>query len=171
MGAQRPTEPPLIRRKPVADSPGKSQPFSKASSAVSRNCTRHILLSLSLALAIGPWARTAAARPRDAASHSASRVDPAPVMPIVGARVEEGSARFEVLSGTNARDVRVVIAHFPFDPTTWSSIPSGPAWTIVPYSAGPVPLGSLGVVDATDTQLWWAVVWTDARTGALRASQ
>jgi hypothetical protein len=67
-------------------------------------------------------------------------------------------------------DLRLVVAHFPFEPSRWSSVPSGPAWTIVPCGTHPVALRSLGLVDQTDTKLWWAVVWTDARTGALRAS-
>src|SRR5262245_28714008 len=149
--------------------PGPSpNPFLKASTPVSRNRSRHALLTLVLVLCLIPSARPAAARTRETAGHPAN---PAPVLPVAGDRVEEGSARFEVMTGTGAKDVRLVIAHFPFDPTGWSSVPSGPAWTVVPYGAGPVPLGSLGIVDRTDTHLWWAVVWTDARTGALRASE
>ena len=30
---------------------------------------------------------------------------------------------------------------------------------------------SLGLVDRTDTKLWWAVVWKDPRTGGMRASE
>src|SRR5262249_22054273 len=98
-------------------------------------------------------------------------VAPVPVLPLPGDRVEESSALFEVSPGAGATDVKIVIAHFPFDPSCWSTMPSGPAWTVVPYGAGPVPLGSLGTVDRTDPHLGWAGVWTDVRRGALRASE
>jgi hypothetical protein len=40
------------------------------------------------------------------------------------------------------------------------------AWT-----GQPVALAPLGLAGRTDTPLWWAVLWTDTRTGALRASE
>src|SRR5262245_55612210 len=162
-----------IRARPAPHGwPGQAPtPSLKVSSSVFRNRSRHVLLPLVLALFVAPLARPAASWAREAAGNPASRIDPLPALPVAGDRVEEGSARFEVVPGTGARDVRVVIAHFPFDPTGWSSMPSGPAWTVVPYGAGPLPLGSLGIVDQTETRLWWAVVWTDPRTGALRGSE
>ena len=131
----------------------------------------HAFLTLFLALLLISSARVAAARAREGAAGHASRVAPAPVLPLPGDRVEEGSARFEVAPGSGAVDVRLVIARFPFQPSGWSAVPSGPAWTVVPYGARPIPLGSLGIVDRTETKLWWAVVWTDARTHALHASE
>jgi hypothetical protein len=85
--------------------------------------------------------------------------------------VDEGSTRFEVFPGAGVAEVRIVVAPFPFEPSGWTSVPSGPAWTIVPYGARPIPLQSLGLVDGTDTKLWWAVVWKDMHTGGIRASE
>jgi hypothetical protein len=98
-------------------------------------------------------------------------VAPAPVLPLAGARVDEGNTQFEVSTGAGVAEVRIVVAPFPFTPSGWSSVPSGPSWTVVPYGARPIPLHSLGVVDRTDTKLWWAVVWKDVRTGGMRASE
>jgi len=118
-----------------------------------------------------PSPHLASARTRPGAERGAAPVAPAPVLPLAGARVEEGSARFEVTRGSGAGDTRLVIARFPFQPSGWSTVPSGPGWTVVPYGAGPIPLGSLGIVDRTETRLWWAVVWTDVRTGAIHAGE
>ncbi|HET9325182.1 MAG TPA: S8 family serine peptidase, partial [Candidatus Eisenbacteria bacterium] len=96
---------------------------------------------------------------------------PAPVLPVAGVRLDEGAARFEVSPGAGVTDLRIVVARFPFDPSGWSSVPSGLAWTVVPYGARPVPLEALALVDRTDTKLWWAVVWKDLRTGGMRASE
>jgi hypothetical protein len=109
-------------------------------------------------------ARTATAR----MSHGTGPAPTVAIVPLADERVSESIARFEVAPGPGATDVRIVVAH---DPTRWSSVPAGPAWTIVPYGGQPVAIGSLGLADRTDTRLWWAVVWTDAATGALRASE
>jgi hypothetical protein len=101
----------------------------------------------------------------------ATLIGPAPLLPVAGDRLDEGAVRFEVAPGHGAADVRIVLARFSFDPSGWSTIPSGPAWTVVPYAAQPVALQPLELVDPTETKLWWAVVWTDPRTGRMHASE
>jgi len=64
-----------------------------------------------------------------------------------------------------------VVARFRFDPSRWSALPTGPGWTVVSCGHGPVALAPLGLVDPTATRLWWAVVWADARSGAMHASE
>lgn len=110
------------------------------------------------------WARTPDGRGR-----GSSRQLPAAVLPIAGDRVSESDARFVVSTGSGARDVRIVVARFRFDPTSWKDVPAGPSWTIAPCTGSPVPLEPLGLVDPVETRLWWAVVWVDERTGVLRA--
>lgn len=100
-----------------------------------------------------------------------SLTSPTPVSPLAGERISESIARFEVSPGADSRDVRIVAARFAFDPSGWTSLPGGPAWTVLPVGAKPTPLASLGLSDGTDTPLWWTVVWTDARTGAIRAGE
>ena len=127
------------------------------------------LLTLTLALAT-PSVETAA-RPRATAPDAIRAVAPKPVLPLAGALAHEGSAHFEVARGTYAGDIQVVVSRFRFDPTSWKSVPEGSAWTRIPFTGAPIPLAPLGLADRTDTRLWWAVVWTDARTGVLRASE
>jgi hypothetical protein len=122
-------------------------------------------------LFVSPAAREAFARPRNGAESRSTQSAPAPLFPLAGDRVAEATARFEVALGSGAEDVRLVIAHFPFEASGWSTVPSGPAWTLVPYRAGPVALRPLGIVDRTDTKLWWAVIWKDSRTGGMHASK
>src|SRR6185369_16315086 len=55
-------------------------------------------------------------------------VSPKPVHPLDGERLPEGTARLEVAPGAAARDLRVVIARSPFEPSGWSSLPAGPGW-------------------------------------------
>jgi len=126
-----------------------------------------ILLALLLAV---PAAQSRARVPARSAVAGAV-VTPKPVHPLDGERVPEGTARLEVAPGAAARDLRVVIARSPFEPSGWSSLPAGPGWTVLPYRGEPIALAALGLVDRTDTPLWWAVVWTDSATGALRASE
>jgi hypothetical protein len=123
---------------------------------------------LLLVLLLVPAARTASARPRQQPDGPAT---PTPLLPAAGVRVDEGSVRFEVSPAAGVADARLVITRFAFDPSGWSTVPSGPAWTIVPCAAEPIALQSLGLVDHTETKLWWAVVWTDPRTGRMRASE
>jgi len=111
------------------------------------------------------------ARPSTSSGGRASWVSPAPVLPLSGARVDERGARFEIAPGAAGIELRIVVAKFRFDPSGWSTLPDGPAWTIVPCGTEPIALEPLGLADRTDTPLWWAVVWKDPRSGALRASE
>ncbi|MGH7725863.1 MAG: S8 family serine peptidase [Candidatus Eiseniibacteriota bacterium] len=83
--------------------------------------------------------------------------------------MSERNGSFEVDPGKEARDLRVVVARFPFDPSGWTALPEGSAWTIIPAGTGTVALEPLGLAEGTEANLWWTVVWTDSRTGALRA--
>ena len=131
---------------------------------------RLILWTLVFFLIAGAFARPAEPRvPSKAGADSGDRV-PAPALPLPGDRLSESIARFVVTPGGGARDLHIVVARVPFDPTGWTSLPAGPAWWVLPYGASPVVMGPLGLAEGTDTPLWWAVTWTDAETGALRAS-
>jgi hypothetical protein len=94
-----------------------------------------------------------------------------PFLPLAGDRVAEGTARFEVTRGSRANETWIVVARFRFDPSRWSVLPTGPGWTVASCDHGPVALARLGIVDPTATRLWWAVLWTDARSGAMHASE
>jgi len=132
--------------------------------------SRHALPILLFLVLVALPVRGASARTRPQLAGSGAIV-PTPLLPPAGARIDEATARFEITPGTGITNVRVVVAHFPFEPAGWSSLPTGPAWTVVSYRAQPIALQSLGVVDRTDTKLWWAVVWTDARTGVMHGSE
>src|SRR5205809_7150483 len=54
-------------------------------------------------------------------------IAPTPLQPPAAARVDEGSTRFEIAPGSGVANVRVVVAHFPFETSGWSSVPSGTA--------------------------------------------
>ena len=97
-------------------------------------------------------------------------IQPIPVRPAANERASEANARFEVTSAAGARDVRIIVSQVPFDPTGWTSLPTGPTWTILEWKGTALPLGRLGLAGRTDTPLWWAVVWTDRQTGGQRAS-
>ena len=116
-------------------------------------------------------AREAAARVPKGGSGRSMAQSPSPILPLAGERVSVATGRFDVSPGPEAADLRIVIARFPFTPRDWTSLPDGPAWKVIPYRGQPVPLDSLGLVDQTDAKVWWAVTWTDLRTGALRASE
>ena len=128
---------------------------------------RAILLAVLLAATA---AETQARVPRREVASSPD-LTPRPAFPLAGERVPEGTARLQVATGAGAKDVRVVLARWPFTPSGWTALPTGSGWTIVPYSGEPVALAPLGLADRTDTELWWAVVWTDSTTGRLRASE
>ena len=122
-------------------------------------------------LLISAAARDASARARLDAGAAHASTAPSIVQPVDGASVHEAAAHFEVALTPDARDAKVVVARFRFDTSGWASLPAGPGWIVLPYRDQPVAMASLGLADQTDTHLWWAVVWTDARTGSLRASR
>ena len=138
---------------------------------MSRSHCRHALRVLLLIPFLAASYHRAEARVPEDLTGPAARNVPEPILPVAGDRLEEGAVRVEVAQGRGASDVRVVFARFAFDPSGWSSIPSGPAWTVVPYGTKPIALEPLGLVDPTETKLWWAVVWTDPRTGRMHASE
>ena len=108
---------------------------------MSRSRCRHTLALIVLLLPFATAPRDASARVREQVSASPT-IAPTPIAPPAGVRVDEGSARFELSPGTGVADVRVVVARFPFETSGWSSLPSGPAWTVVPYGARPIELQS-----------------------------
>ena len=65
----------------------------------------------------------------------------------------------------DAKDVRVVVSRVPFDPTGWTSLPTGRARGPWSRYDGAGPARRPELADPTDTPLWWAVVWTDAADG------
>jgi hypothetical protein len=132
-----------------------------------RRAPRAIVFALLLAATA---AETHARVPRREAAAQRD-LAPKPLLPLAGDRLPEGTARLEVATGSGAKDVRVVVARWPFAPSSWSTLPGGSAWAIVPYAGKPIALAPLGLADRTDTELWWAVVWTDSATGSLRASE
>src|SRR5262245_6654241 len=172
MGARRPTDAPgTAWPAPSREARAQASTPWKASAFVPRSHRLPALLAFLVVLLLPPATRVAYARVGGAGGERDARSAPAPLLPVAGDRVEEGSARFVVAPGSGAANVRIVIAHFPFEPSSWSTVPSGPAWTVVPLATGQAPLGPLGIIDRTDTNLWWAVVWNDAQTGALHASE
>ena len=129
--------------------------------------SRTLLFALLLAV---PAAQSRARVPARNAS-AAPVVAPQPLRPLDGEHVAEGTARLEVATGSGAKELRLVIARWPFEARGWSALPSGAGWTVLPWRDEPVALAPLGLADRTDTPLWWAVVWTDSTTGELRASE
>ena len=129
-----------------------------------------ILRILLVVLLSAPLARPAHARVAAVAAPGSPAAVPQPLRPAAGDRVSESVARFAVSGAPGAKDLRIVVARVAFDPSGWTSLPGGPAWTIVAAGGQAVPLAGLGLADRTDTPLWWALTWTDERTGALRAS-
>jgi hypothetical protein len=137
--------------------------------SVSRNpqFLRVLILALSTATISAPALARVPARSGPATVTTL----PLPLRPAAGERVEESTARFEIAGAAAAHGVRVLVSQVPFDPSGWTSLPSGPTWTILEWKGNGLPMGRLGLAGRTDTPLWWAVVWTDDRTGALRASE
>ena len=129
--------------------------------------SRTLLFALLLAV---PAAQSHARVPARNAS-AAPVVAPQPLRPLDGEHLAEGTARLEVATGSGAKELRLVIARWPFEAGGWSALPSGAGWTVLPWRDEPVALAPLGLADRTDTPLWWAVVWTDSTTGKLRASE
>ena len=138
---------------------------------VSVSRSPHFLRVLILALSTASISTPVLARVPARSGSATVAVLPLPLLPAAGERVEESAARFEIAHAAEGRDVRVLVGQVPFDPSSWTSLPSGPAWTILEWKGAGLPVGRLGLAGRTDTPLWWAVVWTDSRTGALRASE
>lgn len=143
---------------------------AKASAHVRNIRLLHVVRAILILLALAPISREAGARvPTPHRVPGAERV-PMMVRPLAGERVPESTGRFVVTSGDLAKDTRVVIARFPFSTAGWKSVPSAPAWTVLPCDGRSLELAPLSLAGGVDTPLYAALFWTDARTGDLRVS-
>ncbi|HUK63331.1 MAG TPA: hypothetical protein VLV15_08360, partial [Dongiaceae bacterium] len=111
-------------------------------------------------------------------AHAALRHEPAGagpalrlVSPLEGERVAEPAARLEAVVPAGMRDARLVMSRQRFDPSSWTTLPEGSGWIVVPYGPGPLAIGTLGLGIRNDTVWWWAIVTRDPRTGAFAVSE
>src|SRR6516164_9207343 len=92
---------------PTAPAPKVSAPLSPVPRP---RVARAILLAVLLAATA---AETQARVPRREVASSPD-LTPKPAFPLAGERVPEGTARLQVATGAGAKDVRVVLARWPF---------------------------------------------------------